>query len=237
MKRAQLPTALASIAMGAALITPTASAATISCETLATNSEPNLSGYWADGTQDAMKTGAGYACQGIDPASVPSPPNQDLSNDSEDVVNLHGFFGYTDWTQLERDNTPGIDPGVWLNIEPERGANEGTWAILSPNFWSVYGTAMLVFKDGNLPGKYPDGCVNTGRNQTCLRTPTWVGYLVSPGHLSGDWGWFDPANLSHATLYVREGDDHQVPEPGTLALLWLGLMGLAATRQRLRATR
>lgn len=233
MNRGLVLANLGALAAAALLLAPTAGAGTISCDTLASNNEPNLTGYWADGTNDGAKTGAGYQCLAIDPQSTPEPETPDLNNDSEDTVNLYKFFGFDDWTQLERDNTPGSDPGLQLNIEPEGGANEGTWQILDPNFWSMYGTAMLVFKDGNLPGKYPDGCVDTGPNKTCLRTPQWIGYLVTPGHLSGDWGWFDPAALSHATLYVREGS-HDVPEPGTLGLLGLGLLGIGLGRRRPR---
>lgn len=237
MNRGLVIANLGALAAAALLLAPTAGAGTISCDTLASNSEPDLTGYWADGTIDDpyAKTGDGYACEAIDPATADTGPgNSDLGNDSEELVNLHKFFEFDDWVQLERDNTPGDDPGNWLNIEPEGGANEGTWQILNPNFWSMYGTAMLVLKDGNLPGKYPDGCVERGSDKTCLRTAQWVGYLVTPGHLSGDWGWFDPAELSHATLYVREGS-HDVPEPGTLGLLGLGLLGIGFGRRRLRS--
>jgi hypothetical protein len=42
----------------------------------------------------------------------------------------------------------------------------------------------------------------------------------------------DPRDLSHISVYFRQGDDITVPEPGTLALFGIGLVGAFSRRRR-----
>lgn len=104
----------------------------------------------------------------------------------------------------------------------------GTFSF-NANLWDDADDLFIGFKFGT--GNTPD---------------EWMVYQLQDGVSSGTWRFVDvlaPGNdlngrLSHIALYSKGdgggGDDDEVPEPGTIALAGLALLGLAATRRRVR---
>jgi hypothetical protein len=131
-------------------------------------------------------------------------------------VNADQMFGYNDWIFGEKgfDSDQNIDVGLQIFGT----AMSGAW-LIDDSIWDVYSDVMIVLKGGNAqtPGKY-------------------VGYLLADGQ---DWGtYLSPfmngsrrTAISHISIYLR-GGANAVAEPATLALIGIGLVGIAYLRRR-----
>ena len=139
-------------------------------------------------------------------------------NPLPDQVNEDQMFGFTDWIFGEKafDDAEEIDVG----FEVDGNGKMGTW-LLDGSIWELYANVLLILKGGS-------------GNTT---PPFYVGYLIEEGSTSGSYlSPFSnngrPKDISHLTVYVRGDGDTQVPEPTTLALIGLGLVGIAYLRAR-----
>ncbi|MBD3639376.1 MAG: PEP-CTERM sorting domain-containing protein [Marinobacter sp.] len=103
------------------------------------------------------------------------------------------------------------------------GSYYGTWSFDS-DFWNDYSDAAIGFKFGT--GNTPD---------------EWFVFSLQALVSSGEWAFFFGSSvdketgggLSHVNLYAKE--PVTVAEPGTIALLGLGLVGLGLARRKRKA--
>lgn len=134
---------------------------------------------------------------------------------SGDAINLLA----PGWTTLDKSDGGGdLLEGTLTGSPSLTSGLSGTFNIAA-SVYSAYSRIVIAFKSG------------TGQLD-----PDWAAFELAANTLTGSWAiTTGTQSLSHAAIYgIRNGGTPPIgtPEPATLALVGLGLLGAAALRRR-----